>query len=351
MTESGTKRNYRAAIIFWLLAAILLLLIGANLLVGSVSIPAGDIVEMLCGQHPGDPVAEVIIFQSRIPMIITAALAGAALAVCGLLLQTLFNNPLADPSILGISTGASLGVAVVTLITGAYLGSIFGTTVAGYLSTMIGALVGALVVLMLLLIFSSFVKNALMLLIIGILISYLASSAIALLNFFATQEGVHSFVIWGLGNFAGVTPEQLPVFVILVTLSIVLSLLLVKPLNALLLGTRYAENLGVNIRRTRNLLLLITGILTAIVTAFCGPISFVGLVVPHIARLMLNTSNHNTLLPVTIITGAVVALLCTLISVLPTSIGVIPINAITPIIGVPIIIYLILNRHKLQYFN
>ena len=190
-----------------------------------------------------------------------------------------------------------------------------------------------------------------MLLIIGILVSYLASSAVSMLNFFATEEGVHSYVIWGLGNFSGVSVNQLPFFAISIIIALAGSALLVKPLNALLLGTRYAENLGVNTRRVRNALLIITGLLTAIVTAFCGPIGFIGLVVPHIARLVLNTSNHNRLIPATILSGAAVALLCTLISVLPKSYGVIPINAITPIIGVPIIIYIIINRRKIQYFN
>lgn len=191
-----------------------------------------------------------------------------------------------------------------------------------------------------------------MLLIVGIMISYLSSSVISLLNFFSTQEGVHSYVIWGLGNFSGVTTDSLPAFSIIIIAGMVWAMLMAKPLNALLLGTRYAENLGVNIRRTRNELLLITGILTAAATAFCGPIAFVGLVVPHIARLLLNSSNHNILLPATVLAGADIALLCQLISVLPaSSIGIIPINAITPAIGVPVIIYIILNREKIQYFN
>lgn len=190
-----------------------------------------------------------------------------------------------------------------------------------------------------------------MLLIIGIMVGYLTSSAISLLNFFSTQEGVHSFVIWGMGNFSGVTLDRLPMFSILILISLLLSFMLVKPLNALLLGARYAENLGVSIKATRNKLLLLSGILTAVVTAFCGPIGFLGLVVPHIARLALRSSNHTVLLPATALAGAVIALLCNLISVLPASWGVIPINAITPVIGVPIIIYIIINRKKILYFN
>lgn len=351
MSNTTSRYNHRFAIVLIALTLSTILLAIGNLLIGSVEIPSNEIFNMLMGEKSSNHIWDVIIFQSRIPTIITAILAGAALAVCGLLLQTVFNNPLADPSILGISTGASLGVALVMLLGGSIFGANFETLTAGYISTLTGAFIGAMMVLFLLLIFSTFVKSATMLLIIGIMVSYLTSSAISLLNFFATEEGVHSFVIWGMGNFSGVSSNEISFFTILIIVSLLAALLMVKPLNALLLGTKYAENLGVNIQRTRNMLLLITGLLTAIVTAYCGPISFLGLVVPHIARLTLNTSNHNTLLPITMLAGAVMALLCTLLSVTPTSIGVIPINAITPIIGVPIIIYIILNRRKLQYFN
>ncbi len=351
MSNTTSRYNHRFAIVLIALTLSTILLAIGNLLIGSVEIPSNEIFNMLMGEKSSNHIWDVIIFQSRIPTIITAILAGAALAVCGLLLQTVFNNPLADPSILGISTGASLGVALVMLLGGSIFGANFETLTAGYISTLTGAFIGAMMVLFLLLIFSTFVKSATMLLIIGIMVSYLTSSAISLLNFFATEEGVHSFVIWGMGNFSGVSSNEISFFTILIIVALLAALLMVKPLNALLLDTKYAENLGVNIQRTRNMLLLITGLLTAIVTAYCGPISFLGLVVPHIARLTLNTSNHNTLLPITMLAGAVMALLCTLLSVTPTSIGVIPINAITPIIGVPIIIYIILNRRKLQYFN
>ena len=334
-----------------LILAVVLLLAIANLLIGSVDIPPAEILRIIAGNGCENQAWESIILQSRLPMIATALLSGAALSVSGLLLQTAFNNPLAGPSILGISTGASFGVAVVMLATGGTLGSIISQHAGFYFATILGAFVGAGIVLLALLFFSTLVHSATMLLIIGILVSYLASSAVSMLNFFATEEGVHSYVIWGLGNFSGVSVNQLPFFAISIIIALAGSALLVKPLNALLLGTRYAENLGVNTRRVRNALLIITGLLTAIVTAFCGPIGFIGLVVPHIARLVLNTSNHNRLIPATILSGAAVALLCTLISVLPKSYGVIPINAITPIIGVPIIIYIIINRRKIQYFN
>lgn len=332
-----------------IIIAMLIMLIVANLLIGSVDIDPLAVWQIVTGRGHENHVWEIIILNTRLPMIATAALSGAALSVSGLLLQTAFNNPLAGPSILGVSTGASFGVAVVMLASGSALW--LTQSVGTYMTILIGALAGAALVLLVLLLFSTMVHSSTMLLIIGILVSYLTSSAVSLLNFFATEEGVHSYVIWGLGNFSGVTPSQLPFFAFFIIATLALSTTLVKPLNALLLGTRYAENLGVNTKQTRNSLLIITGILTAGVTAFCGPISFIGLVVPHIARLVLNTSNHNRLLPATMLAGATVALLCTLISVLPQQVGVIPINAITPIIGVPIIIYIIINRKNIQYFN
>lgn len=337
----------RSSITLWSLAVAIMLLFPACLVFGSVDIPPGDVVNALLGLPVQRESWSVIVLEARLPMACTAMLAGAALAVAGLLLQTTFDNPLAGPSILGVSTGSSLGVAVVMLALGGSIGVSFGS----YISILSGALLGAGAIMLALLSFSSIVKSTAMLLIVGIMISYLASSAISLLNFFSTQEGVHSFVIWGLGNFSGVTLDRLPVFAGLIVASVLLSFLLVKPLNALLLGARYAENLGVNIRATRNRLLLLSGVLTAVVTAFCGPIGFIGMVVPHIARLALRSSNHVVLLPATAMSGAAIALLCTLISVLPSSFGIIPINAITPVIGIPVIFYVILNRKKILYFN
>ena len=337
----------RFRIVSFSLVAVILVLAFMLLAIGSVDVPLGEVVGILTGTPSENSAWNFIILESRVPLIVTSALAGAALAVCGLLLQTLFGNPLADPSILGISTGSSLGVAVVMLLAG---GS-FGLASYGYVATLSGALSGALVVMLALLAFSSLVKSSSMLLIIGILISYLASSAISLMNFFATQESVHSYVIWGLGNFTGVTLRQLPVFSSVIVAGLAASFFMIKPLNALLLGSRYASNLGVNVRVVRNCLLLLTGLLTAVVTTFCGPIGFIGLIVPHIARLMLNTTDHYRLLPATMLLGAATAMLCMLLSVLPLGNGLIPINAITPVIGVPVIIYLILNRRKIFYFN
>lgn len=339
--------KHRSSITLIVLTLLVVVLLPLNLIFGSIDIPIHEVVNALTGAEVSKHTWATIIVEARLPMTLTAALAGAALAVSGLLLQTTFDNPLAGPSILGVSTGSSLGVAVVMLAMGGVVSEAFSS----YMSILLGAIVGAAVVMLILLFFSTIVKSTTMLLIIGIMVGYLTSSAISLLNFFSTQEGVHSFVIWGLGNFSGVTLDRLPLFATLILASLALSFMLVKPLNALLLGARYAENLGVSIKATRNKLLLLSGILTAIVTAFCGPIGFLGLVVPHIARLSLRSSNHTVLLPATALAGAVIALLCNLISVLPASWGVIPINAITPVIGVPIIIYIIINRKKILYFN
>lgn len=349
--ERKDRGNVRSGVVIAILCVMAIMLAAANLATGAVEIPLGEIWNIITGKGGSDAVWELIVMQSRLPLIATAALSGGALAIAGLLMQTLFNNPLADPSILGVSSGSSLGVAIVMLLLGGELGTLFGTTVGGYVSILAGAMAGAALILAALMLFSSLVKGTTMLLIVGIMISFLASSAISLLNFFSTQEGVHSYVIWGLGNFSGVTMGSLPLFSMVILFVLAWSMLLVKPLNALLLGSRYAESLGVNLRRVRNVLLLVTGILTATVTAFCGPIGFIGLVVPHIARLMLNSSDHRVLMPCTMLAGVVVALLCQFVSVLPTSVGIIPINAITPIVGVPIIIYIILNRKKIKYFN
>ena len=343
-----TRSRYIITVIALTLLLVLLAL--ACLAFGSVDIPVGRIVDILSGKGSGNKAWDIIILQSRIPMIATAALAGAALSISGLLLQTTFNNPLAGPSILGVSSGAGLGVAIVILAMGGSLGGLLGENVGSYIAILVGALIGAGVVLVLLIAVSMIVRSNTMLLIIGILVSYLTSSVVQLLNSVATEEGVHNYVSWGFGNFSGVSVAQMPVYAGIIIIALIGSALMVKPLNAMLLGSRYARNLGVNVTRSRNVLLLITGVLTAVVTAFCGPIGFIGLAVPHIARLSLGTSNHSRLIPATILAGADIALLCALVSVINPH-GIIPINAITPIIGVPIILYIILNRRRIQYFN
>ena len=327
-----------------LLTVLMVLLSIANVLWGSLDIPVKDVWQILCGNEvEGHPAWRIIILQGRVPQMLTALLTGTALGTCGLLLQTAFRNPLAGPSILGIDSGANLGVAIVLLLLGG-TASIGSLALGGHLLVVVAAMVGALSIMALLMILSKLLRSQVMLLITGVIISYVTGSIIQLLNYSATEQGVFSFVIWGMGNFASVGIERLPVFCALSFVGLFLALLLIKPLDALLLGDRYAENLGVNILRVRNWLLVVTGLLTAITTAFCGPVAFIGLAVPHIARLLLTTDNHRQLLPATIFCGAVVALLCNIFCYLPGEHGVIPLNAVTPLIGAPVIIYVIARK-------
>lgn len=333
----------RALLIYIGIAVSILLLFGLNLTTGSVQIPFTDVLDILCGRFAGKESWQYIILENRLPQALTALLCGASLSVCGLMLQTAFRNPLAGPDVFGISSGAGLGVALVMLLLGGTVStSLF--TVSGFLAILTAAFLGAITVTALILFLSTLVRNSVLLLIVGIMVGYVSSSAVSLLNFFASEEGVKSYMVWGMGNFGGVSMSHIPLFSLLCIVGIMGALLLVKPLNILLLGPQYAESLGISTRRLRNLLLLIVGLLTAITTAFCGPISFIGLAIPHIARLLFRTDNHQVLLPGTVLTGAAIALLCNFICFLPGEMGVIPLNAVTPLIGAPVIIYVIIQR-------
>lgn len=343
------KKDIRYCI---LMGGCIVMLMILNLIMGSVSIPFSatlhvifpflhdEVTSNLLTIHPS---WEYIIMESRLPQALTALLTGAALSACGLLLQTAFRNPLAGPGIFGISSGAGLGVALVMLLLGGSV-TTAAFSVSGFLAILLAAFVGAMLITLLLFSFSSMVRSSILLLIIGIMVGYVANSIISILNFYATEEGVKSYLVWGLGNFGGVSMAQMPLFASIVLLGLLAALLMMKPLNALLLGEQYAENLGINVQRTRNFLLIITGLLMAITTAFCGPIAFIGLAVPHIARLLLNTDNHLSLLPATMLTGSAVALLCNLLCILPGELGILPLNAVTPLLGAPIIIYVIMKN-------
>lgn len=326
----------RRNIVWIILLTALFVLAWLCLFTGSVNIPYSDTWNVLTGGVAQKKTWTRIILELRLPMAATAALTGAALGVAGLLLQTVFNNPLAGPSILGISTGASLGAAVVLLA----LPGIADPQGA----SVVGAFAGSACVLLLLLGFSVLVRSAIMLLIVGIMLGYITSSVISVLNFYSTQEGVHSYVIWGMGNFSGVGRAGLTLYSTLILTMLAMSLLLVKPLNAMLLGERHAANVGINVQVSRLGVLAITGVLIAITTAFCGPIGFIGLAVPHIARLLLRTSNHKSLIPAVILTGAATGLLTLWLTTLPGERGMLPVNAITPVIGVPVVLYIILNK-------
>ena len=334
------KRNVS---IILLLVAGIIMLFAMNLIVGSVRIPLADVCDILFDKFDGKESWKYIVMENRLPQALTAMLCGASLAVCGLMLQTAFRNPLAGPDVFGISSGAGLGVAIVMLFLG---GSVSTTlfTISGFLAILTSAFIGAIVVTMIILFLSTMVRNSVLLLIVGLMVGYVSSSAVALLNFFASEEGVKSYMVWGMGNFGGVSMDHMLLFALLCLVGIIASIFLIKPLNIMLLGTQYAESLGINIRQIRNLLLVTVGLLTAVTTAFCGPISFIGLAIPHISRLLFRTDNHQILLPGTVLTGAVIALFCNLVCYLPGELGIIPLNAVTPLIGAPVIIYVIIKR-------
>ena len=334
-------------------AIAIIILFFANLAWGSVNIPWQDVGAIISGSQT-DETYRYILLESRLPAAIAALLSGAALATSGLLLQTAFRNPLAGPDVFGISSGAGLAVAIVMLAFGGnialddlgvgFLGDAGNYAISGFLAILIAAFIGAMVVMGIITFFSAIVRSHTVLLIIGLMVGYLASSAISLLNFFSTAEGVKSYMVWGMGSFGNVSSQQMMFFIPLALIALVASLLLVKPLNAMLLGEQYAENLSFNIRRLRIVLLIITGLLTAVVTAFCGPIAFIGLATPHIARLIISTENHRRLLPVTMLMGAAIALLCNLFCTLPSDGGIIPLNAVTPLFGAPVIIYVLVKK-------
>lgn len=316
----------------------------AGLMTGSVSIPCSAVWRVLIGEDEG--VSEswrFIILESRLPQMVTAMLSGACLATAGLMMQTVFRNPLAGPDVFGINGGAGLGVALVMLLAG---GSVtLGTLgVTGNVAILAAAFAGAMAVMAIILFSSTLVRDGVMLLVIGIMVGYLSSSVVTLLNYSATEQGIRSFMLWGMGSLDGVTPSLLPLYVTITLAALVLSLLMVKPLNLLSLGDNYARNLGLNTRRARNYALLLTGLLTAVVTAYCGPIAFIGLAVPHIARLLTVTDDMRRLLPITMLAGAVVTMACHLLCFVPGEAGMLPLNAVTPLIGAPVIIYVIIRK-------
>lgn len=340
-------RNCKSRNVALLLSAfVTLVLFVANIFFGSVDIPFADVFDILVGGGPRYESWRLILLQSRLPQAVVALFCGMSLSAAGLMLQTLFNNPLAGPEVFGINSGAGLGVAVVMLLMqGTFVAG--SMTIGGYMAVLSGAFLGAIFTIGIILLFSTLLRGNIFLLIAGMSLSYLTSSVISLLNYFSTAEGVHSYLIWGMGNFGGVSLQQLPIFVTFACVALGFSLLMMKPLNALLLGNSYAANLGVKTKRVRALLLMLTGFLTAVVTAYCGPITFVGLAVPHVARLLLGTNNHRILLPMAILLGGATTLLCNIICQLPGESGLVPLGAVTPLLGAPVILYVVLKNRGL----
>ncbi len=339
-------RNRVFSNIVLLLLSILLLFV-LNLLLGTVRIPVSDVVATLMGSQEVSEIHRNIIWSSRVPQALTAMVAGAGLAVSGLQMQTVFRNPLAGPSVLGISNGASLGVACVVLMSGS-LGGV-ALSRLGYIGDVamsVAAIVGSLAVMALILYVSQKVKGNVTLLIIGVMIGYLATAVIGVLKFFSAEEDIKAYVVWGLGSFSRVSGNQMVLFVVLMAILLPMSMLLVKTMNLLLLGDGYARNLGLNIRRARMLVILCSGVLVAIVTAYCGPIMFIGLAVPHLCRAIFRSSDHRILMPGTLLAGAALALLCNLIARMPGFEGALPVNSVTALVGAPVIASVLFRRRQ-----
>ncbi len=329
-----------------------------NLLFGSVHIPFREVGQILLrplsswwGAQdaclPADGLGEAIIWRSRLPQALTAIVAGAGLAVSGLQMQTVFRNPLAGPSVLGISNGSALGVAFVVLLSG-QLGGV-ALSRLGYLgdaAMSVAAIVGALAVLMLIVWVSQRVQGHVTLLIIGVMIGYLANAIIGVLKFLAPEEDVKSFVVWGLGSFSRVSGDAMLLFVGLMGVLLPLSCLLVKPMNLLLLGDRYAANLGLDIRRARLSVIVSSGVLVAIVTAYCGPIMFIGMAVPHLARALFRTSDHRVLMPAAMLSGSALALFCNFVARMPGFEGALPVNSVTALVGAPVVAAVLFRRRR-----
>ena len=336
----------RTAFWFVMLGFAALLLFVADMCVGDSSVSWKHLADFLRGTGT-DGIAQDIILSIRLPRTVLAVLIGMALPVSGLQMQTVFRNPLAGPSVLGISSGASLGVAFVILLSGSIGGvALSRLGVIGEIALSVAAIAGALSIMALIAYVSQKIKGSVTLLIVGVMIGYVATAIIGVLKFFSVEEDIRAYVIWGLGSFARVSGNQMMLFVLLMSILLPLSFLLIKTLNLLLLGDGYARNLGLNIKRARLLVILSAGVLTAIVTAYCGPISFLGLAVPHLARAMFQTSDHRLLMPSSLLLGALLALLCNLIARMPGFEGALPVNSVTALIGAPVVASVLFKKRK-----
>lgn len=335
------------AIYMMLIVASIVLFFLLNLVLGSVSIPLRSVWNILWGTGNESEIWQNIIWKSRVPQALTALVAGAGLSVSGLQMQTVFRNPLAGPSVLGISSGASMGVAFVVLLSGS-LGGVALSRLGfiGEIALSVAAIAGSLSIMALIVFVSQKVRGNVTLLIIGVMIGYVANAVIGVLKFFSVEEDIRAYVIWGLGSFSRVSGDQMTVFICIMLVLLPLSFLLIKTLNLLLLGDAYARNLGLNIKRARLLVITCSGVLVAIVTAYCGPIVFLGLAVPHLCRGLFRTSDHRILMPSSLLVGASLALVCNLIARMPGFEGALPVNSVTALVGAPVVMSVLFNKRR-----
>ena len=331
------------------LAALLLALFLLRLMIGSVSIPLSDVIHVLLGGETSKASWTQIVRDFRMPHALTAVLAGASLSIAGLMMQTLFRNPLAGPFVLGVSSGASLGVALVVLSAG----TVGGTLLAGIgfgvdLSIAFAASAGAALTLFVVVFIARSVQGAMTLLIVGLMVGYLTSALVSLLLYFSIPEQIQAYVRWTFGSFGGVTWREMRILAPVTLAGLALAFSLSKSLNALLLGEGYARSMGLNVQRARTGIVVSTALLAGAVTAYCGPIGFVGIAVPHLARSLFNTSDHRILFPATTLLGAIVALTAALIAQMPGTQTILPLNPITAMLGAPVVIWVILRQRNIQ---
>ena len=345
-TTSISLRLNRTAVVFSTLAASVVVLTVLGIALGPVRVPLLDTARVLVGAQPSDPRWQVIVHSMRLPRVLTAIAAGAGLGVAGLQMQTLFRNTLADPYVLGISSGAGLGVAVVVIATGSGAGFTAGLAGGGRVGVAVAAAVGAATVLAVVLTLARWVRSAATLLLIGVMVGAAGTAVVSVLLVYADPQRVQQYLLWGLGSFAGTTWPDLRLLLPAVAAGMAAAALTVRALNALLLGESYARTMGIDVRRARLITVASASLLTGATTAFCGPIAFLGLAVPHLARLALGTSDHRVVLPATVLMGSTVALVCGIVSQVPGSDAMLPVNAVTALVGAPIVVLVLLrSRH------
>jgi cobalamin transport system permease protein len=339
------KTNYTYP--FLILTVILLFCFVLNISLGSVSIPFSEVLGSLFGSVDNET-WQVIITKVRLPKAITAIMVGSGLGISGLLMQTLFRNPLAGPFVLGISSGASLGVAIVILGSGLF-GGLFATVLISKWSIVIAASLGSFLVLLAVLAVSSRVRDTMAILIIGLMFGSITAAIVSVLSYFSSAEQLQQYIFWGFGSLSNLSWEELLIFFCIYSIGIVLSIFSVKGLNALLLGDNYAKSLGLSLKSSRFVIIFATSLIAGTITAFAGPIAFIGLAIPHLTRQIFKTTNHKILLPAVFLFGAIVMLICDSIAQVPTSDYMLPINAITALVGAPVVIWLLVRQRKMMF--
>lgn len=328
---------------FLILIALLIICFFVNISLGSVSIPTKEIFNSLIGKADN-----YIIQNYRLPKAFTAILVGSGLGISGLLMQTLFRNPLAGPFVLGISSGASLGVALVILGSG-FFGGVFTTLLISKWSVVIAASLGSFLVLLAVMIVSSRVRDTMAILIIGLMFGSITAAVVSVLSYFSSAEQLQQYVFWGFGSLGNLSWSELFIFFLIYLTGVLMTIVSIKGLNTLLLGENYAKSMGLNLKRSRLVIIIATSLLAGTITAFAGPIAFIGLAIPHMTRQVFHTSNHKTLLPAVFLFGAIVMLICDSIAQLPTSDYTLPINAITSLVGAPVVIWLLVRKRKMLF--